>query len=70
MPSFYTFVDKSEAEKRGIDIRNITSPYHLWNGVLDKEYYNVFPPNEQDSEDFKRYESDPRFVKIIVSCGN
>ena len=76
--AFDGFVNREEAGRAGLEGDNIFNPYELWNSRMPRSGYAIFYLPEdlkriEEIRDLPRYrelESDPRFVKKPLSCGN
>ena len=76
--AFDGFVNIEEAKRAGLNLREISSPYDLWNSSLPQSAYGIFglPEDPRGVEEvrelpsYRGFDSDKRFVKIKLSCGN
>ena len=70
-------VDRQAAEKAGLSLESITSPYDLWNSKMPKNTYYVFGANSdrelrelESLPKFKQLSEDARYEKLFLYYNN
>ena len=71
------FVDRRAAEKAGLSLEAITSPYTLWNSAMPTNTYYVFGADSvrelresQSRPKFKQLSEDARYAKLFLYYNN
>lgn len=68
MPVFYAFIRTAEAERLGIDLDKVYSPYDLWNSKLPpKSYCLVSVSRSKNNPEYLELDGNPEYTKRVVS---